>query len=216
MKLVAASLILLAACSGDDGPSGTPITYTGAYEDWDSTDDAFLGVFEATVTEVGDDANTTTTAPNGRSTLELPGGVVSEVTWTHADYVPARATVDAEASGAYALRGISDARVDTFHEELGVAYDDGATLVLIEVRQATGGGPFDGIAVDVDGADGFHDDADHVWQTGDTTEGGRYVVFPNVAPAADVPLAFSGATCTGPASITAVAGEVAMATVYCE
>lgn len=215
MKL-AAALIVLAACS-DDAP-GTPLTYMGGYEDWDSTDDTFVGVFEATVAEVANPDNATTTAPNGRSTLELPGVAVSQVTWEKAGYLTGRATVDHGAGlGVYDLRGLADARVDSLHTELGGATHDATrALVLIEVRDSASGAAVDGVTVDVDGAgDGFHDDADHVWQAGATTAGGRYVVFPNVPPG-ELALTITGATCAAPATVFAEAGEVAMATAYCD
>lgn len=214
MKLAVASLLLLSACS-DDAP-GSPLTYTGGYEDWDSTDDTFLGVFEATVTEVGT-SNTTTTAPNGRSTLELAEGTVSEVTWEHDGYLVARATVDHDATlGPYDLRGLATTRIASLHTELGGAtYDDTRALVLIEVRDTASGGQVDGITIGLGNADdAFHDDADHAWQPGASTSGGRYVVFPNVPPG-DLTLVTDD-TCHAPATVHAEAGELALASVYCD
>src|SRR5690349_3062874 len=106
----------LAACS-DDGPA-PPLTFTGAYQDWDSTNENFVGIFEATVTEVGDAANTASTAPNGRVTLTLPGSGITEVTFVQDvdGYLPARYTVEpaAAALGAFEVHGITEARVATF------------------------------------------------------------------------------------------------------
>jgi hypothetical protein len=217
MKL-AAALILLVACS-DDAP-GTPLTYTGGYEDWDSTDNTFLGVFEATVTEVAHPDNTATTAPNGRSTLELPGDTISQVTWDKAGYLTGRATVDpATGLGVYDLRGLAETRVDSFFTELGdTTYDPARVLVLIEVRDAVSGAARDGVTIGLGNAgDAYHDDADHAWQPGATTAGGRYVVFPNViVPASGELTVVTDDGCDAPETVHAVAGEVAMATVYCE
>ncbi len=200
MKWIA--LVVLCAGCSDDAPA-SPITYTGGYEDWDSTDDNFLGVFDATVTEVGNASNTAQTAPNGRSTLELPGGTVSQVTWEAAGYVTGRATVDPTAGlGEYSLRGITEARIVTWHEDNGLTYDDTRTLVLIEVRHPVTGAVVDGVAVTVDG-------------TEITNPGERHFPAPNVDPG-DVTLVVTGATCTYPAMVHAEAGELALATAYCE
>ncbi len=217
MKL-AAALVVLAACS-DDAP-GTPLTYTGGYEDWDSTDDTFVGVFDATVTEVGNASNTTTTAPNGRSTLELADGTISQVTWEVGGYLTGRATVDHDATlGPYNLRGLAEARIDSFFTELGdTTYDPARVLVLIEVREVGSGDPRDGVTIGLgNSGDAYHDDAAHAWQPGATTSGGRYVVFPNVVvPASGELTLVTDVGCQAPATIHAVAGEVAMATAYCD
>lgn len=200
MKWIAL-LLTCAACS-DDAPA-SPITYTGGYEDWDSTDDNFLGVFDATVTEVGNASNTDQTAPNGRSSLELPGDTVSHVTWEAAGYLDARATVDPTAGlGEYSLRGITETRVVTWHEDNGLTYDDAKTLVLIEVRHPATGAPVDGVTVTVAG-------------TAIANPGERHFPAANVDPGS-VSLSVTGATCTYPATVEAVAGEVALATAYCE
>src|SRR5687767_6653969 len=114
MHRLAVLALLLPACSDDApagpdarpmpdaGPCGGDVSFTGGYEDWDSSDQTFLGIGDATVAEDGDASNTATTAPNGRSTLCLPRGAVSEVTYTKADHVTARYTVDPDAVlGAY-------------------------------------------------------------------------------------------------------------------
>jgi len=211
-------LFLLAACPGPSGgPDAMPMTFTGGYEDWDSANASFLGVFDATVTDVANSSITATTAPNGRSTLTMEGAP-GEVTFVATDYLPGRYTVDPDvvAAGPYEIRGIKTSRVTTFfaNELGGVTYDASKALVEIEVRT-------DGAAITVAGAatGGFHGDASVGWSAGATQAGGAaYVVFPNVAPG-DIALGVTppnGKTCHAPATIHAEAGELAMTTVACQ
>jgi hypothetical protein len=197
MKWFLLALVSLVGCS-DDGP-GPDITFTGAYEDWDSSEADFLGVNAATVTEVGNPMNTATTAPNGRSTLVLPGAP-SQVTYTADGYVPARYTVEPSAVLApYQVRGITEARIVTFYQELGAgSWDESTALVEIQVP--------DGVTVTVGG------DAGEPWQD-------QYVVFPNVAigdGTVDLEIDGGARTCHGPSAVHVVAGEVAMTSVFCD
>jgi hypothetical protein len=219
MRRLCLGLLLLAAC-GDDGADGGTLEFTGGYIDWDSTELAFMGIFEATVTEVADTSNTATTAPNGRSTLTLPAAD-GEVTWTKADVLTARYTVDPDAVlGPYEFRGLTAARAATFHEELGIAYEATDVLVQIEVRGYPSGDPVDGVTVSVEGGgDAWHRDAAEAWVAGGTTSGGELVIVPNT-PVGDGTLALTvetgGKTCHYPAELHVQAGEVAVTTVACE
>lgn len=234
MRFVAIS-ILVAAC-GDDGvtapdapdidagPCGADMLFTGGYEDWDSTEQDFLGVFDATVTEVADPTNTAQTAPNGRSTLCI-ARADGQVTYSKDGYVPARYTVDPDATRVpYELRGISTTRVETFHtDDLGIAagWDETAALVQVAVVAYPDGGAVDGVAIAVGGAtDGVHKDASNTWQPGATTGGSPYVAYPNVpiTGGGEVTLSvvWAGGTCVHPETIHVVAGEVAMTTVECQ
>ncbi|MCB9562324.1 MAG: hypothetical protein H6709_08255 [Kofleriaceae bacterium] len=207
----------------DPRPCGADLYFTGGYEDWDSTSQSFLGVFGATVTEVADPGNTATTAPNGRSVLCLPATGTSQVTYVQQDapYLPARFTVDADAYRVpYTMKGLKTARIASQFTDLGAAYDDTTTLVLIEVRHAPDGAQLDDVTVAIEGAGaGFHRDVDNVFQAGATTAGGAYLLFPNVPPGdgdLTVTVTATGVTCHAPATIAAVAGELAVTTVACE
>jgi hypothetical protein len=221
MRRLCLALVVCAACSDDAAPpDGGTLDFTGGYIDWDSTELAFMGIFEATVTEVGDASNTATTAPNGRSTLTLPAAA-GEVTWEKADFLTARYTVEPDAVlGAYEFRGISAARAATFHQDLGLTYDAAAVLVEIEVRGYPSGDPVDGVTVSVEGGgDAWHRDAVEAWVAGGTTDGGELVIVPNT-PAGDGALTLTvdtgGKTCHYPAELQVAAGEVAVTTVACE
>jgi hypothetical protein len=199
MRYLALALCLLAACS-DDAP-GPDFTFTGAYEDWTSTETNFLGIPDATVTEVAHPDNTATTAPNGRSTLTLPG-VDGEVTFTADSYLPGRYTVDPDAAavGPYEVRGIKTAEIAGFYGDIGAgAWDESTVLVEIENRTA-------GVTVTVNGAAG----------TGYTD---AYVVFPNVdvgGGTVSLEVDAGSHTCHAPSQLHVAAGEVAITTVACE
>jgi len=218
-KLLALALALSLAVAGCGDDAATfDLTFTGGYEDWD-TAIQFRGIVDATVTHV-DSGTSATTAPNGRSTLELTGVTVSDVTFTRADYLPARYTLDPAAHlGPYDVLGISTARVVTFHDtDLGgLTWDPSRALVELSVISYPSGDPVDGVAVTVGGAgDGFHQDGAGAWLAGATTSGGPFVVFPNVpVPAGgEVTLGFAAPrTCHAPATLHVVAGEVAMTTI---
>lgn len=206
------------------GPCPGEAVFTGGYEDWDSQPGAFLGVFEATVAEVGDATNTATTAPNGRSTLCLPGSGVSHVRYTHASYLPAVYTFDPAAQLApYTAHGITPARLTSQYAAIGggLTVDADAAPVAIEVRSFPSGDPIDGVTLALEGATaGFHRDADYDFQDGATTAGGADVLFANVDPG-DGALALTvtppaGVTCHAPAELSVTAGELTLATVGCE
>jgi hypothetical protein len=205
MKRAALFVVLVAACNGES--VGPDFTFTGAYEDWDSTDQMFMGINAAIVAEVGDPDNTAMTAPNGRSTLTLPGKT-SEVTFDADGYLPARFTVDPDggALGPYEVRGITPARIATyFEDDLGVgAWDDSTVFVQIERRKHPSGDPAD-VTVTIDGQDGHERD--------------EYTVFPNVGVGGDsvtLEVDAGGLRCHAPSEIFVAAGELAIATVACE
>lgn len=229
MHRLLALLLVLPAC-GDDGPvtpaadagpCGADAPFTGAYEDWDSTEQAFLGIGDATVQHVG--GAMATTAPNGRSSLCIPRGDLAEVTFTKAGYVTARYTVDPEAAlGPYEILGIAEARITTFHEDLGLTYDPAAALVEVAVLSYPSGAPVDGVAVAVGGATGgVHRDASGAWVTGATTDGSPFVVYPNVpiTGGGDITLSIiapAGVTCHHAPTLRVAAGELAVTTVACD
>ena len=204
----------LAAC-GDDAATAD-LTFTGGYEDWD-TAIQFMGVVGATVTHVPS-GTSATTAPNGRSTLELTGVGVSDVTFTAPGYLPARYTLDPAAHlGPYLVLGISETRSDSFHADLGLTRDPARALVELSVIGYPSGDPVDGVAIALDGAtDGVHQDASGAWLPGATTSGSSFVVYPNVPPGDLTISVLTSRTCHHPATLHAVAGELAMTTIACD
>jgi hypothetical protein len=200
MRSLALALVLLAAGCSDDAP-GPDFTFTGAYEDWSSTETNFLGVNGALVVEVANPDNMAMTAPNGRSTLTLPGEE-GQVELTASDYLPGRYTVDPDAAaiGPYEVRGMKTADIGAFYNDIGAGtWDESTVLVEIENRTA-------GVTVTVNGATGIgYTDA--------------YTVFPNVdASSGTVSLEVDAGshTCHAPSTLHVSAGEVAMTTVACE
>ena len=217
MTMRALALCLLLAACGDDG-SSSDLTFMGGYEDWD-TAIQFLGVGGATVTHV-DSGVTATTAPNGRSTLELAGVTVSDVTYTATGYLPARYTLDpATHLGPYLVLGISTARLDSFHADLGLTHDPARALVELSVITAAGD-PVDGVSIAIGGATGgFHQDDTGTWLPGATTAGSPFVVYPNVPITGGGELSLSvlaPVTCHHPATLHVAAGELAMTTIFCD
>jgi hypothetical protein len=216
MRAVFLSLLALAACGDDAAP--TDLTFMGGYEDWD-TAIQFRGIVDATVTHV-DSGVTATTAPNGRSTLELTGVTVSDVTYDKADYLPARYTLDpATHLGPYLVLGISTTRLASFHADLGLTHDPSRAMVELSVMTPAGE-PVDGVSVAIGGAtDGVHQDGSGAWLPGATTAGSPFVVYPNVPITGGGELSISvlaPVTCHHPATLHVAAGELAMTSIFCD
>jgi hypothetical protein len=211
-------LVLAAACSSN--PTKTPdaapdVTFTGEYVDWDSTDNVFCGIFNATWTVRGDATRTDKSNPNGRFMLVVPGGVVSlvDITPDTADSqcltptshytVPGIAVADPAviATGQMlSTRDFTVARAAT----LGVTLDPakGHVFVHVDGTQApvsvspAGDAPqrFDGSA----------------WGPGST---GVNVFFPNVPVGTpDVLLEGGGVSVTGGGSVPVEAGKITYVT----
>lgn len=217
-RLVLLVLVLLVPACGDDA-APSDLTFTGGYEDWD-TATVFQGIVDATVIHVGTGA-TATTAPNGRSTLELTGATLSDVTFTAADHVPARYTLDPAAHlGPYSVLGITTTRIESFHTDLGLTRDSSRALVELSVISYPSGDPADGVAIAIGGGtDGFHQDASGAWLPGATSGGSPFVVYPNVpiTGGGEVTITLlTSRTCHAPATLHVVAGELAMTTIACD
>jgi hypothetical protein len=214
-------IALTAAACSDDAPGGA-FELEGSYLDWDSTDENFLGI-EAEVFQEGDPKAGVNTAPNGRSILTVSGSRPVLV-FDAPEHLRARYSTSAEiaALGLYQVHGITEARIETFLDELdGLAWDDGAVLVEVEVRSFPSLDPADGVTVTVGGADGYHRHGDATWSAGPTVgDGGAVIAFPNVAAPEGEELAIEidagGRTCHVVDTLKAVAGELAMTTVACE
>ncbi len=121
-----------------DAPVGTcpngEVEVQGDWLDWDSTDQSFLGIFNATVKEGAVQA---TTAPNGRAVLCLAAGVDHQLEFTHPDYLPMTATLAApNLTSTYSVHGLTPARADElFKAEFSAARNIKDAHVLIQLPQ---------------------------------------------------------------------------------
>jgi hypothetical protein len=216
------------ADSGPDAFNLCPgqLTFTGDFVDWDSTPTTFKGVFDATLTELGNTSNTAHTAPNGRGVLCVASGTDTVVEFTHSDYVTMRYSADADVvpRGPFSMHGLTPARLtQLFAEELKLTPDGGDALVIVELRQYPAGDPVIGATVvaasgAADGA--FTPGTDGTYAAGNQTADDAYVLFANT-PISSGKVSISvtppnGVTCTGRNEIEAVAGQVAATTFSCQ
>ncbi len=224
-------LLAFAACGDDDDDSGTPIDaatpdaaaaidagtpdagglcgaeflFTGDYVDWDSIEADFDGVEFAEFVEVGNDANTAMTAPNGRIIMCIASGEDFDVLATQGEYLPMRfgVSVAAEGIALFQARGARPARMDTFYtDDLGLTRNTALTTVVVNApADAT-------VAIDAANEGSVTYDLDP-----------RFRVFGNVAIGADVNLTVTppaGQTCQHRASIAPVADGISYTHVACE
>lgn len=200
------------------------LVFTGEYVDWDSTEQAFLGVFDATVAEVGNAQNSAQTAPNGRAILCLPAVADSEVSFTHPDYVPVLYSVGAQANAAvpYAVGGLEPARMAELFSGWGRTVDGGAAQLEVEVRGAADGEPFIGALVTLGNAaaGAFTADAAGDFVPGNQLTDGAHVFFANVEVGAGTSTVTvtppAGASCTGRDSVELAAGQIAALLFVCD
>lgn len=185
-------LLLAVAACGDDGGSkdaaitdGQPLTFTGEYVDWDSTDTGFFcGIFQATFAVHGDPSRTNTTNPNGRFTLELAPAQITQVDITpptgQSECSQPKSTYDvpgiiiADASVIASGQMVS-ARSFTVDKAPMVGYDTTKAQVLVHVDGTPRAVSITGMHQPAEAFDGM------MWAAGDT---GVNVYFPNVDPAA--------------------------------
>lgn len=208
--------------AGGDCPG--QLLFTGEYVDWDSTAQMFLGIFDATVAEVADPDNSAQTAPNGRAILCLPAGADAEVSITQAEYVPVIYSVDAEANaaGAYTVKGLEPARMSELFTGWALTPDAGAAQLEVEVRKFPSGDPVTGAVVTIGNAHAgaFTADATGEYVSGSQLDGGAHVFFANVevgtgtTPVTVTPPA--GTTCVGRDSVVLNAGEIAAVLYACD
>ena len=205
------------------GPCPGGVEFTGGYEDWDSTDQDFLGIVDATYTEVGNKSNTATTAPNGRVEMCLEPIGNSVLTITHNTYLDAVYSMSSEANaaGPFAIRGLTAARADQLFTDISETRDVGDAQVIVAVRLYPGGTPVVGAQVSVgntnDGA--FTPNASGAYVSGATTTDDAFVLFANTQLGADTTTVTvtppNGTTCDGVANIVVAAGELAFTTFAC-
>ena len=104
----------------------------GDWTDWDSTDQQFMGIFDA---EISEGANASRTAPNGRAIICLAAGADHTLAFSHPDYLPMSAALDAGNLGrVYSARGLTPARADDlFSTELGLTRDPAAGQIHVQL-----------------------------------------------------------------------------------
>lgn len=173
----------------DEGPCGTNRFIGAELLDWDSSDDAFMGINGATFTQRGGSA-TATTPPNGRVEMcvATTTSFVFDVDVADAAYLDAIAYFDLEAivgsvpaDSHIRLRGITSARAASFYTERSLAFDATKAHVLVYLA-----GDVSNISLDrahqTPQLGMYNDSTDSIsWTTGSTGENAsRYVLFPNV------------------------------------
>ncbi len=200
--------------------------FTGEYVDWDSTPMSFLGIPDATATEVGNPGNTATTAPNGRVILCLTPNADADVTFTQASYLPMTFSAHADIiplGMGYSTKGLTPARATSLAAELSVASFTG-TQVLVELKEFAAETPTSGVTVDLAGntyekAFALNDSGQ--WIESTTSGAAGYVLFTNVVDDGDGSAALTvtpggGVTCTARSTVTLVDGGIAATSVHCQ
>lgn len=166
------------------GPCGAQRQVTGELVELDSTPAAFVGINNATLTQRGGVA-TDETPPNGRfdmcvaSTTSYVFDINAPA--THVDAI-AYFEVEALQARMISFRLWTPARAATFYTSLGLTYDPAKAHVLVFLAGDRSNLTLSGGSHDTPQAG--NDDASpgtYTWAAGAS---GRYVLFPNVNPAA--------------------------------
>jgi len=218
MLLIAVVLGALPAC-GDDGGKTTDaaaaqVLFTGEMIDWDSDHGVlFCGVFNASVVEHDNPANTAKSAPNGRMMLMVPDNASVRV-----DFTPPTGTSPcAPNAGLYQLPGIMitgkaqlDAgtfisfrtigmdRLPTWFSQFGLTYDPAKAIIFVHVEGTQ-------VAVKSSAAsDPPVADTEATWTAGAV---GQNVVFPNAAVGTSA-ISLDGVTALNAQTVPTVAGTI--------
>ena len=206
----------------DAGMCSGGISFTGEDVDWDSTDTAFCGVFNATLKVRGssDPAQSDTTSPNGRWVMCLPLQTPVTIDLTP----PTGNNPCATSPGSYGLKGIAvaDAQVQAmltgtdvfrirefstnratgFYAQIGRAYDPTKGALMVHVVGAQHPVAITAVHDQVEKSDGT------TWQAGDT---GVDVYFPNIPVGTTTIQAATGTT--GAISVPIEANTITYATI---
>lgn len=209
--------------TADAGRCGADVPLTAEHLDWDTTDAAFCGVFQATWTVRGstNPLETAKTPPNGRVVLCIPDAArttidvtpataASQCAMTGGTYpLHAVAVIDRSveamlsATSVFRGRSFTGARETSFYTQIGAAYDPGKGALLVHVA----GTPHP-VAIS-----GTHDATQRFdgssWAAGDT---GIDVYFPNV-PVGTTTITGAAGTIGG-GSVPIEANTVTFATLY--
>ena len=229
----ALAAVLLAGCGGDDDPIADAAPPAPDREDLCPgrlTLEALVAdlvtgaaVFDVSLTEVGNEGNAATSAPNGRAILCLPAGEDSEVRATHPERLDRLDRVDADAaaiwygaSQPYPLHVVTPAAADALLGEHGLTRDEDAAQVIVTVLEYPGGTPLSGATVAIDRAHegALSRDEEGGFAASDEIGAGGLVLFANavttggaVTATVTPPDGYAG-TCTGPSAAPLEAGAV--------
>ena len=218
MLLLAVVVGALPAC-GDDGgktadAAAEQVTFTGEMIDWDSDHaGAFCGVYNVSLVEHGNAANTDKTAPNGRMVMMVPDENTVRIDVTP----PATASQCATGIGLYQLPGIiitgkgqldsgkdnsfrmiGMTRLTAWYSQFGLTYDPAKVIVFVHVE----GTP---VAVKSSAtSDAPVANTEAAWAAGST---GQNVVFPNTAVGTSA-ISLDGVTALNAQTVPTVAGTI--------
>ena len=205
--------LALAACSGGGKTidaaitDGQPLTFTGEYVDWYSTNTAFFcGIFQATFAVHGDATRTNMTNPNGRFTLELAPAQTTRIDITP----PTGQSECSQPKSTYNVPGIMiadasviasgqmiSARSFTVDAATTVGYDNTKAQVLVHVDGTARAVSITGTHQPTQAFDGT------MWAAGDT---GVNVYFPNLDPGAGTTTISTTGTALGTGTVPIAAG----------
>jgi hypothetical protein len=214
-------LALAIAGCGDDGGNkidaaisdGQPLTFTGEYVDWFSTDSAFCGIFQATFTVHGDSSRTNMTNPNGRFTLSLAPAQTTQI-----DITPPTAQSEcSQPPSTYNVPGIIiadasviasgqmfSARAFTVAQAASVGFDSTKAQVFVHVDGTPRAVSITGTHQPAEAFDGT------TWAAGDT---GANVYFPNVDPAPGMTTVSTTGSSIGTGTVPLAAGTITYLTI---
>jgi hypothetical protein len=212
--------LVLAACGDDGGKTidaaisdGQPLTFTGEFVDWFSTDNAFCGIFQATFTVHGDSSRTNMTNPNGRFTLMLEPAQTTQI-----DITPPTAQSEcSQPKSGYDVPGIMiadasviasgqmiSARAFTMAAATSVGFDATKAQVFVHVDGTPRAVSITGTHQPTEAFDGT------MWAAGDT---GANVYFPNVDPAPGMTTVSTMGTALGTGTVPIAAGTITYVTI---
>jgi hypothetical protein len=244
-----AAAALAAGCGGDDEivsdgdvspiDSGIPDAGIDAenlcpgaatFEAFASNLETGTAEFDVALTEVGNESNSETSAPNGRVVLCLPADGDVEISAEKTDYLTrvdaVRGAVVSQFSPdsqPYPLFVITQAAVEALYTDLGATFDDADGHVVVSVLEMPSGTPLAGATVDIDKTPGdgpYARDDGGSFAPGDAIDSGGLVLFANVPLAGgDVGITVTppdGFTCTGPATLALAAGQLSGALFACQ
>lgn len=189
-------------------PCGNDVPIQGELIDWDSSDDNFLGVFDASITQVGGD--TFSTPPNGRlmfcASSSLP---LSFTLDSPGDYLDGTISIDANVPEGLlrplSFRAFTATRAASFFTERSLTFDPNAAQVIVVQTGDASSLTLSGTHGTAQQGNDPNVDGNIQWSVGSA---GRYVLFPNVAPAAGG-LQLDGDP-LGPRTVPAVAGQITL------
>jgi len=218
MLSIAVVLGALPACGGGGG--GTPdaaaaqVTFTGEMIDWDSDHGAaFCGVYNVSLAQHDNAANTDKTAPNGRMVMMVPDNAsvridvtpppgASECATTVGLYqlpgiiITGKGQLDSGKDNSFRMIGMN--RIPTWFSQFGLTYDAAKAIIFVHVE----GTP---VAVKSSAAsDTAIAGTEAQWAAGST---GQNVVFPNAAVGTSA-ISLDGVTALNAQTVPTVAGTI--------